>query len=54
MKKVCPENLEEWDSFKFLVLIDKIETEFNTKFDLKDILGIKKVRDLEEVISKYI
>ena len=21
-----PENLEEWDSFKFLVLIDKIET----------------------------
>ncbi len=49
-----PENLEEWDSFKFLVLIDKIETEFNTKFDLKDILGIKKVRDLEEVISKYI
>ena len=49
-----PENLEEWDSFKFLVLIDKIETEFNAKFDLKDILGIKKVRDLEEVISKYI
>ena len=49
-----PENFEEWDSFKFLVLIDKIETEFNTKFDLKDILGIKKVRDLEEVISKYI
>tara|TARA_Y100001936_G_scaffold95917_1_gene94319 strand:+ start:4221 stop:4445 length:225 start_codon:yes stop_codon:yes gene_type:complete len=49
-----PENLEEWDSFKFLVLIDKIETEFNTKIDLKDILEIKKVRDLEEVISKYI
>jgi len=49
-----PENLEEWDSFKFLVLIDKIETEFNAKFDLKDILEIKKVRDLEEVISKYI
>ena len=49
-----PENLQEWDSFKFLVLIDKIETEFNTKIDLKDILEIKKVRDLEEVISKYI
>jgi len=49
-----PENLEEWDSFKFLVLMDKIETEFNTKFDLKDILEIKKVKDLEKVISKYI
>ena len=31
-----PENLDEWDSFNFYVLLDEIENEFNIKFDLDE------------------
>ena len=37
------ENLEEWDSFNFYVLLDEIENEFNIKFDLDETLEIKKI-----------
>ena len=30
--ETSPENLEEWDSFNFYVLLDEIENEFNVKF----------------------
>ena len=33
--ETSPENLEEWDSFNFYVLLDEIENEFNVKFDLE-------------------
>ena len=44
-----PENLEQWDSFNFYVLLDEIENEFNIKFDLDETLDIKKIRDLNLV-----
>ncbi len=40
--ETSPENLEEWDSFNFYVLLDEIENEFNIKFDLDETLEIKK------------
>ena len=36
------ENLEEWDSFNFYVLLDELENEFNIKFDLDETLEIRK------------
>ena len=41
--ETSPENLEEWDSFNFYVLLDEIENEFNMKFDLDETLEIKKL-----------
>jgi acyl carrier protein len=48
-----PENLEEWDSFNFYVLLDEIENEFNVKFDLDETLEIKKIGDIKKLFVKY-
>ena len=48
-----PENLEEWDSFNFYVLLDEIENEFNIKFDLDETLEIKKIGDFKKMFEKH-
>tara|TARA_B100000029_G_scaffold133450_1_gene127507 strand:- start:787 stop:1020 length:234 start_codon:yes stop_codon:yes gene_type:complete len=48
-----PENLEEWDSFNFYVLLDEIENEFNMKFDLDETLEIKKIGDFKKMFEKH-
>jgi acyl carrier protein len=47
------ENLEEWDSFNFYVLLDEIETEFDIKFDLDETLDIKKIGDIKKIFVKH-
>tara|TARA_Y100000996_G_scaffold380565_1_gene334548 strand:- start:357 stop:593 length:237 start_codon:yes stop_codon:yes gene_type:complete len=51
--ETSPENLEEWNSFNFYVLLDEIEKEFEMKFDLDELLGIKKVGDLKKIFTKH-
>ena len=48
-----PENLEQWDSFNFYVLLDEIENEFNIKFDLDETLDIKKISDIKKILVKH-
>tara|TARA_Y100000310_G_C20548964_1_gene747069 strand:- start:764 stop:1000 length:237 start_codon:yes stop_codon:yes gene_type:complete len=48
-----PENLEEWDSFNFYVLLDEIEKEFDVKFDLDETLEIKKIGDIKKLFVKH-
>ena len=48
-----PENLEEWDSFNFYVLLDELENEFNIKFDLDETLEIKKIGDIKKIFLKH-
>jgi acyl carrier protein len=47
-----PENLEEWDSFNFYVLLDEIENEFKIKFNLDETLDIKKIGDFKRLLEK--
>ena len=47
------ENLEEWDSFNFYVLLDEIENEFDIKSDLDETLDIKKIGDIKKLFLKY-
>ena len=48
-----PENLEEWDSFNFYVLLDEIENGFDMKFDLDETLEIKKIGDIKKIFEKH-
>jgi|TARA_B100001971_G_scaffold151110_1_gene140236 acyl carrier protein len=48
-----PENLEEWDSFNFYVLLDEIENEFDVKFDLNETLEIKRIGDIKKLFVKH-
>ena len=47
------ENLEEWDSFNFYVLLDELENEFDIKFDLDETLEIKKIGDFKQIFYKH-
>ena len=47
-----PENLEEWDSFNFYVLLDEIENGFDVKFNLDETLDIKKIGDFKILLEK--
>ncbi len=46
------ENLEEWDSFNFYVLLDEIENKFSVSFDLDETLEIKKIGDIKKLLEK--
>ena len=47
------ENLEEWDSFNFYVLLDEIEKNFSISFDLDETLEIKKIGDFKKLLEKH-
>ena len=38
-----PENIETWDSFNGLVLVDELENHFNVKFTISEITYVKNV-----------
>ena len=47
-----PETIENWDSFRGLVLADELETKFDVKFTLDDLLSVKKVEDIKKNLAK--
>ena len=50
--ETSPENLEEWNSFNFYVLLDEIENKFSVSFDLNETLEIKKIGDFKKLLEK--
>ena len=51
--EITSENLEEWDSFNFYVLLDEIEKKFSITFDLDETLEIKKIGDIKKIFAKH-
>ena len=47
------ETVKAWDSLNLYMLIDDIETEFNVKFILEEILEIENVGDFKKQLKKY-
>lgn len=45
-----PETIENWDSFRGLVLFEELETKFNVKFNLNELLNVKKVKDIRNIL----
>ena len=43
-----PETIESWDSFRGLVLVDEIESNFNVKFSISEIIDVKNVKDIKK------
>lgn len=48
-----PKNIENWDSFKGLVLVDEIENSFSVKFSLEEIIEIKTISDIENILKNH-
>ena len=48
-----PETIENWDSFRGLVLADELETRYDVKFILDDLISVKTVDDIKKNLAKY-
>ena len=48
-----PENIESWDSFHGLVLVDELENTFNVKFTIEEIADVQNVGDIKQHIKNH-
>ena len=48
-----PENVESWDSFNGLVLVDELESHFNVKFTISEITDVKNVADIKRHLKNH-
>ena len=47
-------DIEEWDSLTHITLISEVEDTFDMKFSMKDVLGMKNVGEMADIIAKNI
>ncbi|MGI5936174.1 MAG: acyl carrier protein [Oscillospiraceae bacterium] len=50
--KTTAGDIEGWDSLRHITLISVIEDEFGIEFEMKDIVGLKNVGELVDVIIR--
>jgi len=48
-----PETIESWDSFNGLILVDELESNFNIKFSVSEIIDVKNVKDIKKHLNKH-
>jgi acyl carrier protein len=48
-----PESIESWDSFHLLILIDELESTFNIKFTLDEVLKTKTLNDIKRNLNNH-
>ena len=48
-----PETIESWDSFNGLILIDELESNFNIKFSVSEIIDVKNVKDIKRHLNDH-
>ena len=48
-----PENIESWDSFNGMVLVDELENHFNIKFSISEITDVKTVADIKRHLKNH-
>ena len=48
-----PENIESWDSFNGLVLVDELENHFKIKFTISEITDVKTVADIKRHLKNH-
>lgn len=47
-------DIEEWDSLTHITLISEVEDAFAMKFSMKDVLGMRNVGEMADIIAKSI
>lgn len=45
-------DIEDWDSLTHITLISEVEDTFGIKFSMKDVLGMKDVGEMVDIIEK--
>lgn len=50
VENTTAEDVEDWDSLMHITLISEIESEFGFKFQMKDVVGMKNVGEMLDII----
>ena len=45
-------DIEDWDSLTHITLIAAVEEEFDIKFSMKDVIGMKNVGEMVDIIME--
>ncbi len=48
-----PEDIERWDSFNALVLIDELESEFSIQFTVAEITDVLTISDIKRHLRNH-
>ncbi len=48
------DDIEDWDSLTHITLVSEIESEFGFKFAMKEVLGMKNVGEMLDIIEQRI
>ena len=48
-----PKTIESWDSFNGLILVDELESNFNIKFSVSEIIDVKNVKDIKRHLNDH-
>lgn len=49
----CPDDVERWDSLQHIALIQKLETMFGLKLSMDEMMEIRSVADIENVLRRH-
>jgi acyl carrier protein len=48
-----PNNIENWDSFNALLLVDELETEFKIQFSLEEMDDVESIFDIKRHLRNH-
>ena len=48
-----PKTIKSWDSFNGLILVDELESNFNVKFLVSEIIDVKNVKDIKRHLNNH-
>lgn len=51
--ETSPDNVEMWDSLTGLMLVTELESQFNVKFSMEEIVAIKNVGDIKKSLNRH-
>ena len=47
------DNTPSWDSFNALLMVSEIENYYKVKFTLEEVMAVRCVREIKEVLQKH-
>jgi len=48
-----PEDIENWDSYNGLLLVDELESEFNVKFTVEEVFDVNSISDIKKHLLNH-
>lgn len=52
-EETTADDVEDWDSLMHITLISEVESAFGFKFQMKDVVGMKNVGEMIDIIQNH-